>query len=314
MHPAFSVIFFTTASGAGYGLLALLGLLGPAGVIPAERWFGVAAFGFAFGAVSIGLASSTLHLGHPERSWRALTQWRSSWLSREGVLALATYVPAGLFAIGWVFLEDSGGAWGVLGVGTALLAAVTIGCTAMIYRSLKPIHQWCNGFVMPAYLLAGAMTGALWLNALAHLFGVAGWVVTSVALAATVATWLTKAAYWRFIDATASVSTPNTATGLRTGQVRLMDAPHTEDNYLLKEMGYRVGRKHARRLRRVAQIAGYALPLALVALTPLLPSTVAAAVAGLAALSASLGVIVERWLFFAEAKHTVTLYYGVESV
>lgn len=313
MHPAFSVIFFTTASGAGYGLLALLGVLGPAGLIPVERWFGVAAFGLALGAVSFGLLASTFHLGRPERAWRALTQWRSSWLSREGVLAIVTYVPAGLFAIGWVFFEASHGLWGALGVAAALLAAATVGCTAMIYRSLRTIHQWDNGFVIPAYLVIGLMTGALWLNALAHLFGVAGGAVTVIALAAIVAAWVIKAAYWHFIDTTTSTSTPNTATGLRSGQVRLIDAPHTEDNYLLKEMGYRVGRKHARKLRLIARLAGFLLPLALVALTMILPAAAAAVAASLAALLASLGVVVERWLFFAEATHTVMLYYGAET-
>jgi DMSO reductase anchor subunit len=32
----------------------------------------------------------------------------------------------------------------------------------------------------------------------------------------------------------------------------------------------------------------------------------------LAAVAQFAGMLVERWLFFAEAKHTVTLYYGRE--
>ncbi|MCK5623016.1 MAG: dimethyl sulfoxide reductase anchor subunit, partial [Alphaproteobacteria bacterium] len=105
MHPAFSVIFFTTASGAGYGLLVWLGVFGALGLLPPDRWFGVTAFGLAFGLVTAGLLSSTFHLGHPERAWRALTQWKTSWLSREGVVAVLTYIPTGLYAIGWIFLE-----------------------------------------------------------------------------------------------------------------------------------------------------------------------------------------------------------------
>ena len=50
MHPAFSVIFFTTASGAGYGLLALLALFGVTGLLPTDTWLGFVAF-----AVSLGL-------------------------------------------------------------------------------------------------------------------------------------------------------------------------------------------------------------------------------------------------------------------
>ena len=109
MHPAYSVIFFTTATGAGYGLLGLLGLLSVLGMAPADFWFGIVGFGLAFGLIASGLLSSTGHLGHPERAWRAFSQWRSSWLSREGVVAVVTFVPAGLFAIGWVILGRTDG-------------------------------------------------------------------------------------------------------------------------------------------------------------------------------------------------------------
>ena len=104
MHPAFSIIFFTSASGLGYGLLALLGILGPLGILPPDQILGFVALALALGAISAGLMSSAAHLGHPERALRAFSQWRSSWLSREGVASVATYIPAGLFGIGWVFL------------------------------------------------------------------------------------------------------------------------------------------------------------------------------------------------------------------
>src|SRR6476646_10306719 len=107
MHPAYSVIVFTTASGAGLGLLAWLALLGMLGAVPADRWLGLAGLGLAFVLVASGLIASTAHLGRPERAWRAFSQWRTSWLSREGVMAVATAVPAGLLGIGWVFLETA---------------------------------------------------------------------------------------------------------------------------------------------------------------------------------------------------------------
>jgi ferredoxin len=95
MHPAYSVIFFTTASGAGYGLWFWLGLRIAAEGLPDPAWPGVATLVLGGVLVSLGLLSSTFHLGHPERAWRAFSQWRSSWLSREGVAAVATYLPAG---------------------------------------------------------------------------------------------------------------------------------------------------------------------------------------------------------------------------
>src|SRR5271163_1030965 len=103
MHPALSVILFTTASGAGYGLLMLLGLFGALGLLPATPGFGIVAFGLALGLISFGLLASTFHLGRPERAWRAFSQWRTSWLSREGVFSVLTFLPVAVFGIGWVF-------------------------------------------------------------------------------------------------------------------------------------------------------------------------------------------------------------------
>ncbi len=311
MHPASSVIFFTVASGAGYGLLLLLGIGGALGWLPPDRWFGVAAFGLSLAAITFGLLSSTFHLGHPERAWRALSQWHSSWLSREGLASLIAYVPAVLFAIGWVLVGRNNGAWGLFGLIAAAWAAITVYCTGMIYASLKPIQRWHNGYVVPCYLVLATMTGALWLNALAHLFGLSSHGLTLLSIGALVIGWLVKLAYWRSIDGTRSESTAETATGLgHLGKVRLFEAPHTEENYLMREMGFHIARKHAYRLRAFATILAFVLPFLLTALTLALAQPVAGTAAVLAAVSVILGVLIERWLFFAEAKHTVTLYYG----
>jgi sulfite dehydrogenase (quinone) subunit SoeC len=308
VHPSFSVIFFTASSGAGYGLLALLGVLVPLGIVPQDTLFAVVALGLALGAITAGLVSSTFHLGHPERAMRAFSQWRSSWLSREGVASVATYVPAGLFAIAWVFF---GGVSAVLGALVTLGAIVTVVCTAMIYRSLKPIQRWHNSWVMPNYLALALMTGALWLAWLLRLFGAGVASVDWLAILAIVLAAALKLGYWRFIDTTSSASTAESATGLGAlGKVRLFEAPHTSENYLLKEMGFQIARKHAAKLRRIAFLLAFALPF-LLSLVPLLAGGWPAMFATLiAAPLATLGVLVERWLFFAEAKHAVTLYYG----
>ena len=312
MNPAYSIIFFTTASGAGYGLLALLGLGAAGGALPADRWFGLAGLGLSLDAISAGVLSSTFHLGHPERAWRAVTQWRSSWLSREGVASLATYLPAGLLGIGWVFLQDTGGIWAVCGVLAALGAAATVYCTAMIYRSLQAIPRWHQPLVPPVYLLLALATGATWLDLLLGLFSMPAADAAALALLALAAAGAAKLAYWRAIDRAPATATAESATGLgHLGEVRLLDAPHTEANYLMKEMGYRIARKHAAKLRRIAFLLAFAAPAVLLALQLLAGSGPAGAVlAVLAALSMSAGVVVERWLFFAEAQHLVTLYYG----
>ena len=315
MHPALSIIFFTTASGAGFALVLLIGLGVPLGLLPANAGFGLAVLATAFVLAAGGLVSSVFHLGRPERAWRAFSQWRSSWLSREGVMAVATFVPSAVFAIGWILFGATSGIIGLCGILAAALAAGTIACTGMIYASLKPIHQWHNPWVVPNYLALGLMAGFLLLD-LIERFWVASPVGTAIlTLLAVVAAWCFKEAYWRFIDTTSAPSSVASATALgRGGRVQMLEPPHTEENYLLQEMGYQIARKHRVRLRGVARVAGFALP-ALLTLVALIGSggtgTLAAA---LAVLSVALGLVVERWLFFAEAKHTVMLYYGAAAV
>lgn len=310
MHPASSVIVFTTLSGAGYGLLGWLGLYAAAGLLPMQPLFAIVAMLAGLGSVTVGLLSSTLHLGHPERAWRALSQWRTSWLSREGVASIVTYGPAVLFGFGWVI----GGAlrdWLMpIGPVLTLCAIVTVICTAFIYRSLKPIPRWSNGWVVPNYLALAAMTGALLLAGLARLFNVPLPWGDALAGVAVIVALVLKLGYWWSTDRAKPVSTPESATGLGAiGTVRLFEAPHTSENYLLKEMGYRIARKHAAKLRVIAVVLSFLVPLALLGAAyqwPMLalPFTV------VAPLVALVGVLTERWLFFAEARHVVTLYYG----
>src|SRR5690606_12681279 len=98
-HPALSIIAFTTASGLGYGLAAVLGL----GLLDPAAFSTKIAHVLALALVAGGLLASTLHLRNPQRAWRALSQWRSSWLSREGVMAVATFVPLCVSAWATVF-------------------------------------------------------------------------------------------------------------------------------------------------------------------------------------------------------------------
>src|SRR5690606_31318 len=119
-----------------------------------------------------------------------------------------------------------------------------------------------------------------------------------------------KALWWRATGREQPVSTPESATGLgRIGLVGMLDPPHTETNYLLDEMAYRIGRRHARKLRRLAYALGFVAALAL-SLVALGTSGLVASLSALLAAAAGLaGVAIERWLFFAEARHTVSLYY-----
>jgi len=308
MHPALSIIFFTTASGAGYGLLVLLAWGALVGHLTPQFGLGICAFATSLGLVGAGLLSSLGHLGHPERAWRALTQWRSSWLSREGVMAILTFLPALTFAGLWILdgtVSRPAAAFAILG------AAVTTICTAMIYASLKPVRAWRNLWTVPIYLVLALYTGALLMGLLLSAYGLRGPFIPFLVAVAGIAGAILKAGYWVFLDGGRSSSTPETATGLGTiGKVRMLDPPNTEENYLLKEMGYRVARKHAARLRSVVLVLGFVVPIALSVLTLYVGSAAATLFSLVGAVSGALGILAERWLFFAEAKHTVTLYYG----
>ncbi|SLN55197.1 dimethyl sulfoxide reductase anchor subunit family protein [Pseudooctadecabacter jejudonensis] len=296
MHPAPSVILFSTLSGLGFGLLAFLGLgvLQPTGM-GAFIWFFIA-YALAVG----GLISSTFHLGRPERALKAFKQWRSSWLSREGICAVVALLVMGLYAIGAIFL---GTHWTVLGVVGAVLSVLTVFTTAMIYTQFKTVPRWHN-ITTPAMflsiciaggaLLAGQVTLAIPLLILAALAQLAHWVVGDKALEA-------------------SGTDMGTATGLGDrGTVRAFEPPHTGTNYLLKEFVYVIGRKHAAKLRIVAMGLMVVAPIVLLALTQLasVSGTADHVLAALAVISHLVGVFAARWLFFAQAEHVVGLYYG----
>jgi len=308
MRPAASVLLLTTLTGFGYGLLAWLGVYAALGLLPATRWFAIGAIALALLLASFGLVSSTLHLGRKERAWRAFSQWRSSWLSREGVAAVLTYPIAIAFAAA-IHRDGAGVMVRLLGAAAAAAALITVYCTSMIYASLKPIRQWHNAHTAPDYLIYAAFSGAVLLALLnAAVFGTPR-VTAAVAVAAAAVALLAKRAYWRHIDAQTPLATLASAIGLPKGsEVKPLDAPHFTENYVLREMGFTIGRRHAVKLRRISLIVGFAAPLGLSLLATLSLLPLAATAAALAC--AALGLLTERWLFFAEATHVSALYYG----
>ena len=308
MHPAYSVILFTTASGAGYGLLALLGLVGVVHGATSSLPFALVTLALALGLISLGLLSSTFHLGHPERAWRAFSQWRSSWLSREGVAAVVTYVPAFAFGLVWSGIVDMPDLIAPLGLLTALMCAITVYCTAKIYSSLTTIRAWNDTLTVPVYLAFALATGAALLMAVASLFGRFQLFQAMLAAAALLLVAILKVFYWQRVDSAPRTRSIEAATGLGSiGSVRQWEMPHTSENYIMKEMGYAVARKHALTLRAAVLIllalAVLAAHLTLLTLYfGLLPAVLALAAA-----------VIERWLFFAEARHVAMLYYGVKA-
>lgn len=289
MHPAPSVIAFTALSGLGFGLLFFLGLGMPA----PTGWVAFVFYVIGFGLAVTGLISSTFHLGNPQRALKAFTQWRSSWLSREGVVSVAALVVMGVHAASAIFLGTILPVLGWIGAALCLLAVV---CTAMIYAQLKTVPRW-NQTMTPVLFILYAATGGALLSG-------------QVSLAANLMLLLSLAQiiHWVIGDKrlAQSGSTLETATGLGPlGKVRLLEPPHTGTNYLLHEMAYQVARKHSFALRGIAMLTIGLVPFLILVVLP-----VGHAVAALALLLHVVGLFAARWLFFAEAEHVQALYYG----
>ncbi|MEM6620387.1 MAG: DmsC/YnfH family molybdoenzyme membrane anchor subunit, partial [Pseudomonadota bacterium] len=151
MHPAPSVIVFTVLSGLGFGLLFFLGL----GLPTVTGWAAFFYYALGFGLAGVGLLSSTLHLGNPQRAWRAFSQWRSSWLSREAVLSVAALSILGVHGAAAVFLGRTLDSVGYLG---AVFALATVVATAMIYGQLRTVPRW-NQWLTPVLFVVAMVTG-----------------------------------------------------------------------------------------------------------------------------------------------------------
>ena len=291
MHPAGSIIYFTVASGFGFGFLFFLGL----NISPLEGQGAFWRYFLAYGLAVSGLLSSLLHLGNPQRAWKALSQWHTSWLSREGVAAIAALVALVPLSLGHIFIgADFSSSFAIyLGILGAILSGITVYCTAMIYGQLKTVPRWHQPLTPVLFLAFSFSGGAM----LAQIYGAA--LIGLLALfALQIAHWMLGDRCWHH-----SASTMETATGLgaHEGQVRLLERPHTGKSYLTSEMVHQIGRKHGVKLRGLTLIlllsTGGALHIETYGLW-------------LGALILGLAALVSRWLFFAEAEHVVGLYYG----
>lgn len=288
MHPAPSVIAFTTLSGLGFGLLFWLGL----GYPDVTGWVAFVFFAIAYLMAVGGLLASTFHLGRPERFLKAFSQWQTSWLSREGICAVAALILMAIYGAGLVFMDTR---WPILGVLGAVLSLLTVFTTSMIYAQLKTIPRWYTRMTPALFLSLSLAGGALF----------AGQVMAATIL--LVIAGVIQMIWWLQGDKAFAQSGTNmaTATGLGSiGTVRAFEPPHTGTNYLLTEFVYVVGRKHATKLRMISLVLMIGLPVLL------LMAPFGHIFALVAVISHLIGVVISRWLFFAQAEHVVGLYYG----
>ena len=310
MHPAFSILFFTTLAGTAQGLLVLLAaavLLGAA--LPTG--FLLVSVAVAEVLLVAGLAASFLHLGHKMRAWRAVLMWRTSWMSRE-VIVLPAFIV--LVALWWLALLTGAGSASrtILPVLLLLGALVLWYCTAMIYACLRFIEEWAHPLTIINFMLIGLSSGLLLGCALGALAGQNSFVLLASpwALAATLAAWATRAMALRRNAAIKHRSTLQSATGIQA--TRLVQ----------KSMGMSAGAFNTREFFHGARLTTLKhVKLGFLLLCFVLPSLLLLwALASqttlpilLAALLQAPGLIAERWFFFAQAKHPQNLYYQVVS-
>lgn len=310
MHPAFSVIFFTVASGAGFGLFSLLFIadffkLG--GSFSNDQL--VAGGLIALSLVVFGLLSSTFHLANPKNAWRAFSRFRTSWLSREGVFAVV-FMPLALIYLASIMFDAPQWLRVSSGFLTAVMAWITVFSTGMIYACLKTIRQWNTPLVPANYLALGYASGSLLLllGAVIAELDTTPYIAMAALIMAIAA--VLKAIYYFWIRSPGLSPTINTATGLTRAQVKLLDTGHTHGTFLTQEFGFQIARQQASLLKAVVFVLGFAVPgLMLMWIFNQQGGQAAAIIAALAGLA---GAAVERWLFFAEARHVVNLYHGAQ--
>jgi sulfite dehydrogenase (quinone) subunit SoeC len=305
MNPAFSVILFTTISGAAQGLIVVMALARLFNV-PISEPFENAGLMAAFFMLIGSLGASFLHLGRPERAWRAVAMWRTSWLSRE-VIVLPLFI--GVVGV-WCFIGKS--AHIVLPMLAIVLAALLWYCTGMIYACIKFIQEWAHPLTLINYTLIGLSSGVLLANLIAVL-------ARDGLLAQRLLPWsallLLAAALGRWASLRRNArlkpkSSAQSATGIKNAKLVQKSMGMTGGAFNTREFFH--GAKHAtmRNVKTVSMLLGFILPFALVCLAYL---TGAGAWVLIAFVAHALGVVAERWLFFAQARHPQNLYYQTVS-
>ncbi|NUZ06049.1 dimethyl sulfoxide reductase anchor subunit family protein [Piscinibacter koreensis] len=311
MNPAWSVVSFTTLAGAAQGLVVALAVALLLGVDVAPAAAGPALV-VALLLLVAGLAASFLHLGRPERAWRAAMMWRTSWLSRE-VIVLPAFI--GLVALWWLALR-AGSPPALTATLLPLLAIAGAGllwtCTGMIYACLRFIEEWAHPLTLASFALSGLSSGLMLAAALGVLAGHEALARTaaSVALVVTLLAWGARSLALRRNTALRHRSTLQSATGIRASRLVQTSMGMTGGSFNTREFFHRASVAAVRQVRLATHVLGFAAPAALLAagLVGAWPSAFV-----IALVLQVPGLVADRWLFFAEAKHPQNLYYQVVS-
>lgn len=294
MHPALSATIATSAAGLASGLLVLLGLIAPGDEVPKTAGFGSAAFALAIGGIAVALAYSAGRRGTiPGAPGEHL-----HWLARTRLMLALNLVPTMLFALGWIAFGAIDGLWRWAGVLGATLGVVTLFSHARVYVSVPAVEAWRNRWVVPGFLASGMLLGALWLNGLVHVFGEGNPQIALLPVVAVFFAFYVKRGHWRDIDRTRS-------------RRRLMATGPGEDRGGVRPSFY-VPPARTRRLRRFAFIFMLAAPLLLELVGMGKSAGLASLCAIAAALSGTIGVVIERWLFFTDTDNGAAEEHSVD--
>ena len=290
MHPAPSIILFTVLSGFGFGLISIIGLLQFFNQISVVNIIIFSLIGLFFSTV--GLISSFFHLANKKNAIKSMSQWQTSWLSREAISSIfCLSIVVG--NIGWVF--DQNRYISEVGVVLFLLSLFTIFTTSMIYAQLKTVPSW-NNILTPALFIFAALAGGSIL------------LMDYASLVLLLIFGVLQVLFWYIADQSFIYKETSVGTALgfsKNENIRAFDVAHTNRNYLLNEMVYKVARKHAIKIRYISFFAAFVFPMSL---TLIFPGNFSVSV--LIIVSHLVGIYFSRWLFFAEAKHSVGFYYN----
>jgi DMSO reductase anchor subunit len=322
MHPAFSVIFLTTLIGAGQGLFLALytgQLYSVFKLVPTQDSVNFYAYGSVLALVLLvaGLIASFFHLGRPERAWRSAAMWRTSWLSREVIVlpALMGAVAAwGLIHyLGWnpVFLVMGSGfeidlSLLVGGVGTLLAFALFL-CTGMIYACIKMLQEWATPLTVVNYTLLGGASGFILATAYAAWQGssMTGF-LGNWSIILTVLAFVTRSASLLRNSRLKHKSTLQTAIGIRHAQIEQKGQGAMAGSFNTREYFHGASERKYKSVKWLFLLLVFPLPLLLVSAGLGAHNT---ALLLLAFLLQYLGLLMERWFFFAQANHPQNLYY-----
>lgn len=310
MNPAFSVILFTSIAGAAQGIVVTLAVASLLGQSPSAG-FQSLAIGASLLMLIIGLGASFLHLGRPERAWRAVLMWRTSWLSREVIVLPAFITLVGLW---WLATPQSTGmvTGKVLPVLILIGAALLWFCTAMIYACLRFIQEWAHPLTVLNYTLIGLASGLVLLSAAAALAGEAGFLdaIGLWAVMATIAAAISRSLSLRRNAALKPASTLQSATGIRSERLVQTSMGMSAGAFNTKEFFHGKKLSALRQVKTFFMICCFIVPL--VAMLWGINSN--SPVPWLIAVASHIpGIIAERWFFFAQARHPQNLYYQVVS-